>query len=118
MKRLLMFLMIVLLACSSEKPKKEERPESILSQEKMVAILTDVQLIEGAITKKLIDEKEGKKHVKEVYAATFEKHNITKEVFDESMEYYQKDTEKLEKIYDEVLNELSKKKAELKNKQD
>lgn len=88
----------------------------VLNEQQLILVLTDVQLIEGAISKKILDKNNNKKDSPHYYEKVFEKHGITQEIFDESITYYSEKPEELEAIYDKVLVELSKKKAQLQSK--
>lgn len=81
----------------------------------MVAILTDIQLIEGAVSKKIIDRNASQKESPIYYEKVFEKHEITRQQFSESIAYYSEKPEELQIIYEKVLVELSTIKAELQN---
>ena len=108
------FLLMCLVLSCSEKPTTA-MPEGILSEKKMISVLTDIQLIEGAVSKKLIDRSINNKESTRYYAKTFEKHDITRQQFDESLNFYTENPKDLQKIYEKVLVELSKIKAELQN---
>ena len=107
------FLLMCLVLSCSEKPTL--MPEGVLPEKKMISVLTDIQLIEGAISKKLIDRSINNKESTRYYAKTFEKHDITRQQFDESLNFYTENPKDLQKIYEKVLVELSKIKAELQN---
>ena len=108
------FLLICLILSCSEKPTTA-MPEGILSEKKMISVLTDIQLIEGAVSKKLIDRSVNNKESHRYYTKAFEKQGITRQQFDESINFYTENPENMEKIYEKVLVELSKIKAELQN---
>ncbi len=81
-------------------------PEGLLSQDEMVAVLTDIHLIEGARTGLVImgDSVGG---VNEHYKAFFEKHNVTQAQYDSSFVYYSKNPKIFDKIYERVIENLS-----------
>lgn len=82
------------------------QPEGLLSQDEMVAVLTDIHLIEGARTGLVImgDSVGG---VNEHYKAFFEKHNVTQSQYDSSFVYYSKNPIIFDKIYERVIENLS-----------
>lgn len=100
-----------LFSCSEKKESKT--PENILSEEKMSAILIDMNLLEASISLSFIQEGESADNVPQF--DVYKKHNITKKEFDESFKYYSSKPEKLDKIYERVLNELNKMQAEAQN---
>lgn len=104
----------VLMSCSRGDTGK---PERVVDEKKMVDVLLDVHLAEAVLTRT-----RGKgENVEEVtdayYQKVFEKHNITKETFDTSMYYYQRNLEKLDVIYEQVITELNKMERERELKQ-
>jgi hypothetical protein len=74
----------------------------------MVQILVDVHLIESSL-KVVHTKKQDNEHFTDSYYRTlFEKHHITRQQFVQSLEYYERDVKTLEKIYENVIIELSK----------
>ena len=65
-------------------------PEGILSEKKMISVLTDIQLIEGAVSKKLIDRSVNNKESHRYYTKVFEKQGITRQQFNESISFFDK----------------------------
>lgn len=96
------FLALSLAACGSE--KKEKIPAGILPKEKMIAVITDLHVAEAAINLNLLRP--------DSLYDVYEKNKITKQQYDSSFKYYSLNPEKLVEIYNEVLNEISKKQAE------
>lgn len=110
-KYLILFLMIVTASCSEE-VVVETIPADVLSKQAMVELLVDIQLIEGGIIIRKLKGKEFDKEINVYYQIAFKKHGLTKKTFEYNMRYYTDHLEKLEEIYDEVINELSKLQAE------
>lgn len=105
---------LVLTSCSKD---GAEKPDRVVGEKKMVDVLLDVHLAEAVLTRA-----RGKgENVEEVtdayYQKIFEKHNITKATFDTSMYYYQRNLEKLDVIYEQVITELNKMERERELKQ-
>lgn len=81
----------------------------------MVDIIVDLEIYDAIINteskkkdnKKVVDYK--KFHL---YNSILEKHNITKDQFNRSFEYYQHDLEYLDGIYADAITRLSKMKSE------
>lgn len=88
MKQLLFLLVIscFFFSCSSE--KKKQAPEVLLSEEQMVDVVTDVQIMEATISyKKNTNQKTA--YLKTVgYDTLFSHHGITDSIFEENMKYY------------------------------
>lgn len=105
---------IILVSCS----KKEEKiPENILPKEKMIHVMVDVQIAEAAIQNKNLNLNDSTKAIAAgYYRNLFEKNKITEQQFRESFLYYSHHLDLWSKIYEEVINELSKKQAVNANK--
>jgi hypothetical protein len=92
-------------------------PENVLSKEKMALILTDVQEAEAQIQSLSLERNDSTKAIAYgYYKSIFEKHKITPEKFRESFDFYANNLGILDKIYDEVIVNLSKAQAEAGNK--
>jgi len=104
---------ILIVSCSS--PEEEGIPENVLSPEKFTSVMIDVQITEGMRAQgvDLITPGEG---VEGAYEEIFSKHQINKESFDVSYDYYLDHPDKMEKIYEQVLDSLSKLDAQVKQK--
>lgn len=112
-KRLVTLLIIALLAWSCE--EAETRPEHILDEEVMVAVLTDVQLLESV---KMTQSGKSRLPLQstDAYGGIFSKHDVSEEEFKESMSYYSHYPEQLEVIYDRIIVALSERQAEMSGK--
>ena len=102
----LFLLTIVFISCSVEKDEVKI-PETILSQEEIVTILTECYLAEGAsgINVKLAIGQ----NVDSVYLFNPIKDNhCSKGKFDSSVSFYSKHPVMFKQIYDEVLERLNK----------
>ena len=65
--------------------------------------------------KKKETKKANKKESSRYYRKAFEKHEITRDQFDESINFYTENPKDMQEIYEKVLVELSKIKADLEN---
>ena len=101
----IVFFALCFVACNNK--EKENIPTGILSKEKMVAVITDLHIAEAAINLNLLTA--------DSLYNIYEKNKITKAQYDSSFKYYTMNPDLLLKIYDEVLNEISKKQAEVVN---
>jgi len=112
-KNVISILLLTLFACNEE---AIIIPDNVLSREKMTSVMVEIQLIEATMA---VNQLKGGKEAKEIaansYGSVLQQHNISREEFDVSFKYYAKHPELLEQIYDEMLNELSKRQAEVGN---
>ncbi len=104
-----------LISMSACKKKQVEIPADVLKKEEMVAVLTDVQIAEAAINKQTEVGNFGPDYTAAYYNFIFSKHKITVDIYRKSMEWYTQHPELLDKVYEEVIIELSKKQSEVAN---
>jgi hypothetical protein len=107
MMRVLAFMTILFLAACDE-PAPEVPPEDILQLDKFTGVMIDVQLIEGMKIHKLGPMRAKAPNMEAMYAEIFEKHSISQEDFLRTYDYYKARPEKMEGIYEQVLDSLSK----------
>jgi len=114
MRNLFIFtFLLFLLSCSSE--EKNVLPENVLAPEKFTSVMIDVQITEG-MRAQGVDIITPDKGVKGAYDQIFQKHQITEKAFEQSYNYYLEHPDKMEMIYEQVLDSLSKLDAEVKQK--
>lgn len=106
-KTAVFFLLLVCVAISS----CNDKPQNVLSQKKLVNVITDLHLMDVAFNEKKISILEYQK--REAYKqSVFEKHKITSSDFDSSLVWYSNHPEKLELVYNEVVERLQEMNAE------
>ena len=99
-------------------------PERLLTEQEMVDVLTDVQIIEADINYQKTQEREQneedsvkiapKDYVKvsrEYYDQLFKPYDITDSILLQNIRYYSDQPEVLERIMDSVLNRFTKEKS-------
>ena len=106
---LIKLFIVSVLFFSSCKPTSEEDevvPETVLSEDQLVKVLTDAYLAEGAsgINVKNVP---GEKFDSAYVFNPISDNRIDKAVFDSSMAYYTRHPKKLKIIYDKILDRLS-----------
>ena len=125
MKRLALLLLLFVLATACGRRDKGFMPERMLSEQEMIAIMTDVQIIEADINYQKTLEREQepndtikiipKDYVKmsrDYYAQLFEHYGITDSIFVQNMKYYTERPEVLGRIMDSVMQRLTKEQSE------
>ncbi len=117
MKKYLILILVILCVSCSDEEVVETMPDDVLSQQEMVELLVDIQLIEGGIIIRKLDENKFGEEINAYYQNTFKKHGLSKKTFEYNMKYYSDHLEKLEIIYEEVINELSRLQAESETQQ-
>jgi hypothetical protein len=100
-------------SCYHENKPETAKPEHLLSRKEMVQVITDLQIAEGAISyhrmnKTLTDEMSTR-----YYQMIFDEYHITHRILKDNLRYYNASPEKMEKIMEDVLANLSKLQAEV-----
>ncbi len=93
----------------------ESIPPDIISQDSMIAIMTDCYLAEGAIKQVQVEHRNVAAHTHSYYRVIFEKYNTTYEKYKESLRYYYQYPEIAEMMYDKVLENLAILESEIKS---
>ena len=100
------WICLSIFSCTSQ---DETPPPGVLSEIEMVPVLVDVHLLEGMIDQFRIQKlPEGNDAIRHEYALIFEKHHISPGVFDTSFDYHVEHPEKMNRILEEVLDELNR----------
>jgi hypothetical protein len=112
MKFLLSVLLALLLAgCTGGSMQNEgvlAAPDSLISEPVMVLILSDVHTIEAALQ---IRRNRGGETLREsafYYAGLFQKYRISRQRYQQNLEYYRQDPDRFSKLYDKVNQELTR----------
>jgi deoxyadenosine/deoxycytidine kinase len=124
MKKLATIILLFLLATACGRKEKGFMPERLLTEQEMIDVLTDVQIIEADINYQKNQERDHKeedsvktapkdyfKMSREYYDQLFEHYGITDSIFVQNLRYYTEQPEMLERIMDSVTNRLAKEKS-------
>ena len=106
----LIALSLCLFSMSCENKHKETIPSDVLQPEKMVRVLVKVNLLEASIN--LNASHNGKINEKSPYFNPLKEENVTADQYNKSFNFYSHHPVMMDSIYADVLNELSKEKAE------
>lgn len=112
LKKYILFFGIGLLALSCNRFNGPEKPENLISKEKMVAILIDSRMLSSASTK---NKRIMKDHNLDISTHVFKTHNIDSLQFAQSNSYYAFHTDMYEEIYENVMDSLEKLNIKLKD---
>lgn len=106
-------LLLLLSACGSK--SNTFMPERLLTEQEMIDVMTDVQIIEADInSRKAQDHEQGlpqkdySRLTASYYDQLFEHYGITDSIFSQNMRYYTERPAVLEKIMDSVTKRLLK----------
>ncbi|NQT76823.1 MAG: DUF4296 domain-containing protein [Bacteroidetes bacterium] len=110
-----LFILILLLSScyNTHDGNKIPKPDNLIGKDKLVLVIADMEIAESTIREKqnLGQEIDGLQE--RFYLAIFQKHEITKEQFENSMAYYKQDLDELNDIYEEVITRLSMMESEV-----
>ncbi|MCD4746132.1 MAG: DUF4296 domain-containing protein [Bacteroidales bacterium] len=110
---IIILLLVTQLSCNNISNHQKPTPENLISRNEMVDIFVDIQLVEAILTQKQKKTPDIKFHTNNYYKSIFEKHNITQKDFEENLQYYQQNIEKLDEIFADVITHLSMKQSEI-----
>ena len=120
MKRLSLILLLFVLVAACGRKDKGFIPERLLTEQEMIDILTDVQIIEADINYTKTQEKDTDAKpidyrglTQSFYDQLFEHYGITDSIFSQNLRYYTERPEQLEKMMDSVLQRLTRVQSEL-----
>ncbi len=121
MKKLSCIILFFVLATAFGCKDKGFVPDRLLTEQEMITLITDVQIIEADINRQKTQERERdpndtttivpKDYVKisqAYYAQLFEHYGITDSIFVQNMRYYTERPADLERIMDSVVKRLTK----------
>ena len=82
-------------------------PSRLLTEQEMISIMTDVQILEADMNLRKSKGKTIGDMPKEYYSQLFEHYGITDSIFAENMRYYTHDPATMERIMDSVTERLT-----------
>jgi hypothetical protein len=100
----ILLISIALFSCKSG----TDKPDNLIEEKEMVMILTDMTLLEATYNTRLIRVSDKKELMIKYSEEILRKHQVSKERFDLSYEYYIDEPEKFEAILELIFEELNK----------
>ncbi len=109
--------MTTFFSCGKKKESKSNgsSPANIINVEDMKSVLVDVLLAEASIGAKEMRHEDVRYFSYRYYNYVLKKHNISREQFQKSYSYYAEDTDKMELVLADVIEDLSKKQSKARN---
>ena len=108
MKIYLLIIAFLVSACSNP---NEKTPKNILPETSFKNLLKEIHLKEAAF--KIENKNLLKPKLKDCCSGLYRKYNISSEDFKKTIDFYSKNTENLEQIYSDILEELNKERSKL-----
>lgn len=110
-----MSALLLLISCNDEKPKAGV-PTVLLTEEQMVDVMTDVQIIEHSINYRRGRSQSVVNLKQRAYDTIFSHYGITDSIFVENLNYYNENLPQMKRIVDSVNAYFTAKQAEIKQK--
>ena len=104
---LLVCIIFLLISCNGDSNK----PDQILSEDKMVNILIKIHLTEAKISNSLYPSDSALIYYKSMEDSIYHKMGIPKKDYTESYIYYMRNIEQMDRIYSRVIDSLSLREA-------
>ena len=109
MRHLFLFAILGLFCfCAGSYPE----PQDLLTEDKMVAILLDINIAEGGMKARYVLGDSAKALAPYLYDHIYDKHGVSRDQFDRNLDYYLHQPGKMDKIYEQVITELSIRESE------
>lgn len=116
-----LFALVVLVgwlaSCTPEK-NGPEAPPNLISKEKMVELMYDIQLIEAVYRGRSYDDSLAMDKVEARLIETYDRHRVTEQQYFASYEYYINDPKMMEDIYIDLLAKLNTRLTEVEGELD
>lgn len=104
---------MLLLGLFSCKEAKVQPPADVIQQKEMVQVLADVHIADAVVEKRSSPEKPDTALTAAMYSEIFRIHHISRNDFYKSYHFYERHPELMNEMYPDVINELSRRQAEL-----
>jgi len=112
LRNLILLFALFFITCADQ---KDELPQNLIERENFKKILMDFHLANAAEqSNKILKDSTIYKFAKSYYPFIYQSNNVTENQLSETLDYYFKHPKKLDKIYEEIIEELTKLEAELK----
>ncbi len=98
------FLSFILVSCGQ---KTGEIPEEVLTPDKMVEVLIDLQLLEGYFSQQNLPRDSAGPLFNRYEKELFQKHQIADSTYRNSFKFYSRHPPLMDKIYERVVDSLS-----------
>lgn len=109
-------LLLFFSSCYLENKPVINSPDNLFSKEKMILVMTDIQLIEGALNYNRVTKRGSSEFKEPYYNQLFIEHKITAKDFKQNLDYYNMRPDVMEEILDKVLENTNQKLGQLEKK--
>jgi len=109
-------LLLVLFSCASDGYNKT--PENMISEEKFIDLMVEMHLIEANINQRFVKLVDSTDTSFGYYRYLFDKYEVKKVDFDSTFNYYSRNPDKLDMVYDQVQERLKAMADDLQNNEE
>ena len=109
--KLIILACICILFSCTDKSALDAKPADLLTEEQMSRVLVDIHITESALSLKNLNRDSSLSIYAGYKADIFQEHHITEEQFKQSYDYYSKHSDKLDHIYEVVIDSIGAKEA-------
>ena len=102
------FIFLIILSIGFSCNNKNKKPDTLIQKNEMSLILTDLTMLEATYNTRLIRVSDKTERMLKYSEEVLDRHNVSKENFDVSYEYYMDNPEEFEMIMELVFEELNK----------
>jgi hypothetical protein len=113
---LVLFVILFFAACDAREEVYVKKPQPFFDEEKMVEIISDLKLTEGAIQQMSAYGDDAKMVSQYYYNKVLQKHQISAEEFKANLVYYSAYPDIMHQIYSRVVNRLTEMHTEISNR--
>jgi hypothetical protein len=118
MRQLTLFLFsFSLFLFSCQQKKTPEKPAYLIDKDEMVNIMVDMHIVETAANLKVYPPDSAQQMYQNHFASIYLTHEVTKEKFDSSLYYYSTQTDQMNVIYDQILENISEMESQVNSDQ-
>lgn len=109
---IIVLLIAFLAGCGKKTEELPEPPENLMSEEEFVDFYIDIRLLEASLQQKFQSNLIAKEVAVNSVNHLLKEKGFTYEDFEANFEYYGLQPQKMYQLFDQILNELNRKKAE------
>lgn len=107
MNKILILFSVVLIGCGADDTGEPVSPKDIISTEKMIPLIVDLQILESHYQRLYLRPNLYKSALDSASSFVFEKHAVTKNQFNSSFNYYAADVNVIYSIYEAALDTIN-----------
>ena len=104
---------VALLSGCAEKVA-ENQPSDLIPRDSIIEVMKEISLVEAVYQKRMINTLNQRDSAITLFAKIFAEYNISQDRFTRSFEWYKRDPNEAEKLFDDIISKLSKLDAEVK----